>query len=32
VRPQEAEFVSKRIDNYQFNPVWGFIADQAWLR
>jgi ABC-type oligopeptide transport system substrate-binding subunit len=32
VRPQEAELVSKRIDNYQFNPVWGFITDQAWLR
>ena len=32
VSPQEAELVSKRLANYQFNPVWGFIADQAWLR
>jgi YVTN family beta-propeller protein len=26
------DLVSKRIRNYEFNPVWGFIADQAWLR
>jgi ABC-type oligopeptide transport system substrate-binding subunit len=32
VNPQEAELVSKRLANYQYNPVWGFIADQAWLR
>jgi len=32
VRPQEPELVSKRLGNYQFSPVWGFIADQAWLR
>ena len=32
VRPQEPELVSERVGNYQFNPVWGFIADQAWLR
>ena len=27
-----AEFVSARVRNYQFHPVWNFIADQAWLR
>jgi peptide/nickel transport system substrate-binding protein len=27
-----AELVSKRLRNYQFNPLGGFIADQAWLR
>ena len=32
VNPQEPELVSKRLRNYQFNPVWGFLADQAWLR
>jgi YVTN family beta-propeller protein len=32
VRPREAEVVSKRLGNYQFNPVWGFIPDQAWVR
>jgi peptide/nickel transport system substrate-binding protein len=26
------QFVSKRVRNYQFHPVWDFIADQAWLR
>jgi peptide/nickel transport system substrate-binding protein len=26
------ELVSRRLRNYQFHPVWGFIADQAWLR
>ena len=23
------ELVSDRLNNYQFNPYWGFIADQA---
>jgi peptide/nickel transport system substrate-binding protein len=27
-----AELVSSRLRNYQFHPVWGFMADQAWLR
>ncbi len=31
VLPQEAEIVSERLRNYEFNPVYGFIADQAWL-
>lgn len=26
------DLVSKRVRNYQFSPVWGFIADQAWVR
>ena len=26
------ELVSPRVRNYQFNPVWGFLADQVWLR
>jgi peptide/nickel transport system substrate-binding protein len=26
------ELVSKRLGNYQFHPVWGFVADQAWVR
>ncbi len=26
------EFVSARLRDYQFHPMWGFIADQAWLR
>jgi peptide/nickel transport system substrate-binding protein len=27
-----SEVVSKRLRNYQFSPVWGFIGDQAWVR
>jgi len=26
------ELVSPRLHNYQYNPVWGFLADQVWLR
>jgi peptide/nickel transport system substrate-binding protein len=32
VSVRAVELVSPRLRNYQFNPVWGFIADQAWLR
>jgi hypothetical protein len=27
-----AEFVSKRVRNYQFSPVGGFLPAQVWLR
>jgi hypothetical protein len=27
-----AQLVSSRLRNYQFHPVWDFIASQAWLR
>jgi peptide/nickel transport system substrate-binding protein len=26
------DLVSPRLANFTFQPVWGFIADQAWLR
>jgi peptide/nickel transport system substrate-binding protein len=32
VNPETFEFVSSRVHSYQHNPLWGFIADQAWLR
>ncbi len=32
VNVREVEFVSERLRNYQYHPVWGFLADQAWLR
>jgi ABC-type transport system substrate-binding protein len=32
VTPREVEFVSSRVRNYQFNPIWGLLADQVWLR
>jgi peptide/nickel transport system substrate-binding protein len=32
VNVPETEFVSARLQNYQYQPVWGFLVDQAWLR
>jgi peptide/nickel transport system substrate-binding protein len=32
VNGREVELVSTRVHNYEYNPIWGFIADQAWLR
>jgi YVTN family beta-propeller protein len=26
------DLVSQRLGNYQHNPMWGFLADQVWLR
>jgi YVTN family beta-propeller protein len=26
------QLVSSRVRNYQFHPVWDFIADQAWVK
>lgn len=31
VNERGVEFVSKRLRNYEYNPVWGFLADQSWL-
>jgi YVTN family beta-propeller protein len=30
--PREVEFVSSRVHNYQYHPIWGPLADQFWLR
>jgi peptide/nickel transport system substrate-binding protein len=32
VSENEVDYVSKRLHNYEYNPVWGFLTDQAWLR
>ena len=32
VNPRIIDFVSSRVRNYEFHPIWGFIADQVWLR
>jgi peptide/nickel transport system substrate-binding protein len=32
VNVRAIELVSERLRNYQYNPVWGFVADQVWLR
>jgi YVTN family beta-propeller protein len=29
---REIDFTSRRLGNYQYNPVWGFLADQSWVR
>ena len=29
---REVDLVSKRLGNYEFNPVWGFLANQSWVR
>jgi DNA-binding SARP family transcriptional activator/ABC-type transport system substrate-binding protein/streptogramin lyase len=29
--PREVDFISRRMRNYQFHPLWGMLADQVWL-
>jgi YVTN family beta-propeller protein len=29
---RDLELTSHRLLNYEYNPVWGFLADQSWLR
>jgi peptide/nickel transport system substrate-binding protein len=32
VDTREVELTSSHLHSYEYNPVWGFLADQAWLR
>jgi peptide/nickel transport system substrate-binding protein len=32
INPSTVTFVSKRLGNYQFNPQWGPLLDQAWVK
>jgi YVTN family beta-propeller protein len=32
VNERDVELTSARLRGYQYNPIWGFLADQAWLR
>jgi ABC-type transport system substrate-binding protein len=32
VTPNETDLTSRRADNYQYNPVWGALIDQLWIR
>ena len=32
VTPNEVDFLSRRVRNYQYNPIWGALIDQFWLR
>ena len=29
---KEADFVSKRVGNFQYHPEWGVLFDQLWVR
>jgi hypothetical protein len=30
--PSNVDFVSHRVGNYEYNPVWGALLDQMWVR
>ncbi len=30
--PNNLDLVSKRVGNYQYNPQWGLLADQTWVK
>ncbi len=32
VTPSTIDFVSHRVGNYEYNPVWGALLDQLWVR
>jgi ABC-type transport system substrate-binding protein len=32
VTPNEVDLLSRRASNYAYNPVWGVLADQLWVR
>ncbi len=32
VVPNEIDLISRRVGNYQYNPVWGVLLDQLWVR
>jgi peptide/nickel transport system substrate-binding protein len=32
VNPKRVDFLSRRVGNYQYNPQWGILLDQLWVR
>jgi peptide/nickel transport system substrate-binding protein len=32
LNPSNVDFVSHRVGNYEYNPVWGALLDQMWVR
>lgn len=32
VNPIDVDFVSARVENYQYNPVWGLLLAQVWVQ
>jgi hypothetical protein len=31
VSEREIDVVSACLHNYEYHPIWGFLADQSWL-
>ena len=29
---RQIDLTSQRLGNYEYNPVWGFLVDQSWVR
>jgi peptide/nickel transport system substrate-binding protein len=32
VTPKTVDILSKRVGNFQFNPMWAMLIDQLWVR
>ena len=32
VSPKIVDVVSKRVGNYEYNPMWQMLIDQLWVR
>jgi peptide/nickel transport system substrate-binding protein len=32
VNPKQVDVLGRRVGNYQYNPLWGILLDQLWLR
>jgi len=32
VNPKIVDVLSKRVGNYQYNPMWSMLLDQLWVR
>ena len=32
INTKSVDFVSKRVGNYEYSPVWGMLIDQLWVR
>jgi peptide/nickel transport system substrate-binding protein len=30
--PRRIDFLSTRVGNYQYHPLWGMLLDQLWVR
>ena len=32
LNPKQVDFISRRVGDYQYNPQWGVLLDQLWVR